>query len=48
MPLLREAVQRTTAAMDTDPMLVRQQGVIYIGKRDLGHPYPFRERIQGP
>lgn len=48
MPLLREVVQRTKAAVDTDPILVRQQGVIDVGKRDLRDPYPFRERIQGP
>ncbi|MCC6504902.1 MAG: hypothetical protein IT475_05580 [Aquimonas sp.] len=48
MPLLREVVQRTTAAVDTDPTLVRRQGVIPVGKRDLRHPYPLRERIQGP
>lgn len=47
MPLLREVVQRTTAAMDTDPTLVRQPGVIHVGKRDLRHSYPLRERIQG-
>ncbi|MBK9497577.1 MAG: hypothetical protein IPO08_24250 [Xanthomonadales bacterium] len=48
MPLLREVVQRTTAAVDTDPTLVRQQGVFHLGKRELRHPYPLRERIQGP
>ncbi|MBK9494739.1 MAG: hypothetical protein IPO08_09380 [Xanthomonadales bacterium] len=48
MPLLREVVQRTNAAVDTDPTLVRQQSVIDVDKRDLRHPYPLRERIQGP
>jgi hypothetical protein len=48
MPLLRERVLRNTAATETNSTLMRHLPMFHVGKRDLGHPHPFRERIQGP